>query len=134
MKWVISMNNQILTIRGIDTTKINWFPSTVIEEIIQNVAVLMTTIEGTVPLDRNFGISASIIDEPHPRAMIELSVHIVHAVQEFEPRVQVLEVGFTPIEVEAITSAALDGKLYPEVVVRILDESLKVLGSQLPHA
>ena len=111
------MRDMVLTIRGIDTTRINWFPSTVVEEIIQNVAVLMTTIEGTVPLDRNLGITAKIIDEPHPRAMMELSVHLVNAIQEYEPRVQVLEVGFAPNEL-----AALDGKLYPEMVVRILDE------------
>ena len=51
------MNNQIFhTLMGIDLRNINMFPNSVYEEIIQNVRVLLTTIKGTVPLDRDLGL------------------------------------------------------------------------------
>ena len=35
------MNNNIFVILGLDTTAINLFPQSIIEEILQNVAVLI---------------------------------------------------------------------------------------------
>jgi len=113
------MNNNLFTILGLTTTRINWFPTTVFEEIIQNVAVLMTTVVGTVTLDRRLGIMATFIDEPIPRGMMQLSIFLLETIQEYEPRVEVLEVDFAPNPVDA-----MDGKLYPRVKVRILDEYL----------
>lgn len=111
------MKNNIFTILGLNTAIINWFPQTALEEILQNVAVLLTTIIGTVPLDRRLGIPLTFIDEPMQRGMIKLSIFAVETLQEYEPRVVVQEIDFVPNP-----EAALDGKLYPRVVVRVLDE------------
>lgn len=113
------MSNNIHTIFGIDTGRINWFTESVIEEILQNVAVLITTVRGSVVLDRNLGIDASFIDEPSPRGMMKASIFLLETIQEYEPRVHVQSVDFAPDP-----NAAMDGKLYPRVVVRILDEYL----------
>jgi len=111
------MNNNILTIMGIDLVDINLFPSSIVEEILQNVSVLLTTIIGSVPLDRNLGLNATFIDEPTPRAMANLHIFAHQTIQRYEPRVEVTEVDFLPHP-----DAALDGRLYPRAVVRILDE------------
>lgn len=113
------MNNNIHTILGMDTRRINWFPESAMEEILQNVAVLITTVRGSVVLDRNLGIDTSFIDEPSPRGMMQASIFLLEAIQEYEPRVQVESVDFVPN-----TNDALDGRLTPRVVVRILDEYL----------
>ena len=111
------MSSNVYAIFGIDVTKINWFPQTTVEEILQNVMVLLTTVVGSVPLDRELGINATFIDDPLPQGMMQASIFALETIQEYEPRVEVQEVDFVPYP-----SAAQDGKLYPRVVVRILDE------------
>ena len=111
--------NNIFTIFGITTERINWFPQTTIEEIIQNVAVLLTTIVGTVILDRRLGLNATFIDEPAPRGMMNARIFVLETIQEYEPRVEVMEIDFVPK-----ADATLNGKFYPRVVVRIYDEFL----------
>ena len=113
------MRNNIYTILGIDTRAINWFPETTLEEILQNVMILLTTVAGTVPLDRKLGIPAAFIDEPMQRAQTKLSIFALETLQEYEPRVHVQEIDFVPNPDDA-----MDGRLYPRVVVRILDEYL----------
>ena len=104
---------------GVDTAGINMFPRSTIEEIVQNVSILLSTVVGSVPLDRNLGLDATFIDEPQPRGMMQLRIFAIETIQEYEPRVEVSEVDFVPNP-----DAALDGRLYPRMVVRILDEFL----------
>lgn len=113
------MTNNIFDIIGFSIADINLFPRTTIEEIIQNISILLTTMVGTVPLDRNLGLDATAIDEPLPRAMMKLTIFTLETIQEYEPRVEIQEVDFVPHP-----DNALDGKLYPKVVFRILDEYL----------
>jgi len=112
------MSNQIFyTLMGIDLRNINMFPNSVQEEILQNVMMLLLTIRGTVPLDRDLGLTNSFIDDPSPRGMMRFAIFVLETIQEYEPRVEVSEVDFAPRP-----NDALDGRLYPRVRVRILDE------------
>jgi len=108
------MRERLLEILGIDTRTINWFPTTTEEEIMQNVAVLLTTIKGSVVLDRELGIDASFIDTPIPRGMFSLAMDILRTIEQYEPRVVVEEIEFVPNN-----ESALDGRLYPRVVLRL---------------
>ena len=112
-------SNNIHEIMGLDTAGINLFPRSVVEEIIQNVSVLLSTVVGSVPLDRNLGLNATFIDEPQARGMMQLRVFARETIQDYEPRVEVSEIDFV-----VNPSEALNGRLYPRVVVRILDEFL----------
>ena len=48
------MNDTIFhTLMGIDLREINMFPHSTLEEILQNVRVLLSTVRGTVPLTVN---------------------------------------------------------------------------------
>ncbi|MCL2392629.1 MAG: hypothetical protein FWC66_08530 [Oscillospiraceae bacterium] len=112
------MNNQIFhTLMGIDLRNINMFPNSVHEEILQNVMMLLRTIRGTVPLDRDLGLTNTFIDDPSPRGMMRFAIFVLETIQEYEPRVEVTEVDFAPRPDDA-----MDGRLHPRVVVRIFDE------------
>ena len=113
------LNNNLFTLLGLETTQLNMFPETNVEEILQNITVIITTVRGTVPLDRDLGLDVTFIDEPSPRAKIKASIHLLETIQDYEPRVEVTDVDFIPKP-----NDALDGRFYPKVTVRILDEYL----------
>ena len=44
--------------------QIEIFPDNEQLEVIQNVKTILTTMQGTVPLDRDFGIDSEVVDKP----------------------------------------------------------------------
>lgn len=112
-------NNNAISVIGIKLTDINLFPQTIVQEIVQNIGILLTTVVGSVPLNRDLGLQETFIDDPQPRAMMQLSIFALETIQDYEPRVEVTEIDFVPNP-----NDALDGRMYPKVMVRILDEYL----------
>lgn len=88
-------------------------PESTVQEIIQNVRMIITTPKGTVPLDREFGIDATIIDRPLPVAQAQLARDVVNAVKKYESRARVTKVEF------ADGSGAINGVLKPIVRIEI---------------
>lgn len=82
-------------------------------EIFQNLKILFTTIEGTVPFDSTFGIKIDFLDEPLPISQAKLIAEYTMKTRKFEPRASVKEVNF---EVNQTT-----GELKPRVVISIVD-------------
>lgn len=78
----------------IDNSVIDFSPEYEAQEILQNVRTICSTIKGSVPLDREFGVDAGIIDEPVNVARARISAKIIAAVREFEPRADVVKVTF----------------------------------------
>lgn len=64
-------------------------------EIAENIHNIISTPQGTVPFDRNFGIDISILDNPINLAQGMVTVEIIRKVKLYEPRVSVKEVNFT---------------------------------------
>ncbi len=93
--------------------------ATGVAAILQCVRVILSTIKGTVPLDRDFGISAAYLDTPLPEAMAAFIGEIVDAVEAQEPRVDVSSVTF-----KAKADEAMEGRLYPVVQVSIKEDAL----------
>lgn len=87
----------------------------IVSEVLQNVAIILSTWQQTVPLYRGFGLSRRSIDKPIPIAKPLLVADVQEAVSEFEPRANVLSVTF---EVDK----SVPGKLIPTVEVEINDE------------
>lgn len=85
-------------------------PATTEAEILQNVKTILTTIKYTVPLDRGFGIDASIVDLPIPVAQGKLSNEIFQAIKRYEPRASLTDIQF---------SSDITGTLQVKVKVRI---------------
>ena len=79
--------------------------------ILQNVAIVIGTWKGSVPLYRAFGVSSEFMHKPVPVAKAMLRAEIREAVEKFEPRVEVVDVTFTD---------GLNG-LTPIVEVKILE-------------
>ena len=75
----------------IDLGTINFMPATVEEEVLLNIRTLLTTAKGTVPMDRNFGVTMPQ-DEPLPGAREKLNVEIIDAIERYEPRAKVINV------------------------------------------
>lgn len=89
-------------------------PESLAEEVAQNVAVILATPKGSVPLDRDFGLSFAVVDTPAPRAKALMAVEIVRQVGRYEPRARVLAVDWQEAEVDA-----MDGRLIPLVKIEV---------------
>lgn len=65
------------------------------EEIVRNARMILTTIEGTVPFDRGFGMSPALIDMPINEVQDFYIVECTTKLRVFEPRATVQNVSFT---------------------------------------
>lgn len=101
----------------VDSNNITLTPKNFVEEIIQNVNVIASTVIGSVPLDRKFGISGEIIDTSSVKGKSKLMIYLLESVQDFEPRIEVMAIDF----IEDVKSAE-KGTLIPRLEVRIKDE------------
>ncbi|MFD0710644.1 GPW/gp25 family protein [Paenibacillus sp. GCM10027626] len=70
------------------------FGATGLEAIHQNVRTIITTIRNTVPLDRGFGLDASGLDAPSPIAQARMTEVVFNAINDFEPRVEVVSIEY----------------------------------------
>src|SRR5690606_13849624 len=64
---------------------------------LQQLRLLLATPRGTVPLDRDFGVSWSFIDAPTPRALAAVRAEVADQVARYVPgvRVQAVELRAT---------------------------------------
>lgn len=69
--------------------EINFSPANLEDEISQNISHLLNTIEGTVPLNRRFGISFKAIDKPPIEAKSIYIQEVYEKISEFEPRLKI---------------------------------------------
>lgn len=74
----------------------------------REVALLLSTPVGSMPLDREFGINTDFIDAPPEAAKSLYTAEVVEKIQRFIPAVRVREITWEP-------SGA--GKLSPKVVI-----------------
>lgn len=96
---------------------VSFQPTSEREEILQNVRTILATRKGSVPLDRDLGITWEHLDKPYPVARSLMTAAVIEAVETYEPRVRVESVEF-----EGTESEAMDGLIRPRVIVYILNE------------
>lgn len=84
-------------------------------EIYQNIRTILLTRKGTVPLDRQFGLDADILDTATPRTRALLSAEVSAAVATYEPRARVESVEFA--------ARGTGDVLQPTVRISIIGES-----------
>lgn len=94
------------------------FGLTGIDSIKQNIQVIASTFAGTVPLDRAFGISPDVVDQPDIIAQALLTNELMAAIAEFEPRAEV-----TSIEFEQGQEEAEKGKYF--AVIRFVEREVQ---------
>ena len=91
------------------------FGATGVEEILQNVAFVLSTPIMSCPLDREFGWRMGI-DEPIQLRKVRMIHDVTEAIAKFEPR--------AIVESVEVSGDGLLGKLTPRVKVKINDESI----------
>lgn len=96
---------------------VDFAPSSETAEILQNVRSILKTRVGTVPLDRDFGLSWDNIDKPYHVARSLMQADIIDAIETYEPRAKVKSISFDDNETDA-----MDGITKPRVVVTIGEE------------
>lgn len=89
---------------------IDFAPASEVAEILQNLRTIITTTKYSVPLNRDFGIDADMLDKPMAEAQAQLQSEIIMAIKTYEPRVTVTGITFTGTD---------DGVLVPKVQVMI---------------
>lgn len=77
------------------TNVINFAPTTVVEEVLQNVRTICSTIVGSVPLDRDFGVSMDMLDQPINLSQILFQSAVIQALAKYEPRAKLVSVDFS---------------------------------------
>lgn len=87
------------------------FSPSLIDEILQNVRTILSTLQNTVPLFRRFGVDGSFLDDPMLIAEAKMAAEVIEKVQEFEPRAIIQEVKFDREQ--------YDGQVRPIVYLRI---------------
>ena len=81
--------------------------------VLQNIALLLNTKRGTVPMYRDFGVPMEFVDKPIDVAENMAYVEISDALEEFEPRAKLEDVYF---------EKTANGKMSITVEVSIEDE------------
>ena len=84
----------------------------------QEIRVLLATRKGSVPLDRDYGLSWDHVDAPLPSAMQLMIAEIGVQLEKYVPRVRVRDISFASPD-------PVDGVLCPLVAVEIREEFLE---------
>lgn len=92
---------------------IDFAPASEAAEILQNLRTIITTTKYSVPLDRDFGFDAEMLDKPMNAAQAQLQSEIIMVIKLYEPRVTVTGISFTGTD---------NGQLIPKVQVMINDD------------
>lgn len=90
-----------------------------VRSVLQNIALLLATRQGTCPMYRGFGLPQRFMDKPTTVARTILYSEVKEALEIYEPRARLVR-----LEVEEDLSAP--GKLIPTVEVDIQDAELGV--------
>ncbi len=103
--------------RSIDATdlrRIRFLVEDTVSDVLQNIAVILSTPKGSVPLYRDFGLNYSFLDKPKPLAEMMMRVEIREAIEKWEPRAKIRGITFS----EDITNP---GASRPTVEVEIVN-------------
>lgn len=100
-------------INAADDYTLSFEQSDEVKSVEQNIALLLNTKRGTVPMHREFGLAMEFVDKPIDVAETIAFSEISEAIERFEPRATLVDVTF---------EKTTDGKMAMVVEVSINDE------------
>lgn len=100
------------TVSATDLKNIQWSEKDTVNAVLQNIAVILSTPKGSVPLYRDFGLDMSILDRPAPVAEVLIVAEVTQAIHRWEPRAVVRNV-YPRLD------PSIPGKMTPLVEVEI---------------
>jgi len=74
------------TVSATDLGNIRLVEDSEVKEILRNVAVVLATPKGSVPMYRSFGLDMSFLDKPMNEAENMAVIPVREAIEEWEPR------------------------------------------------
>jgi hypothetical protein len=83
------------------------------DDVLEELKNLFSTVTGTYPMNRDFGIDTDIMDCPVPAAETMLSVEYYEKVAEYIPQLEVTDVSFSYDD---------DGNVTPYVTLEPADD------------
>lgn len=75
-----------------DLKHVRWSESDTVNSVIQNIAIILSTSLGSVPLYREFGLDMTFVDKPEPVARVLMIAAVQTAIPRWEPRATVRSV------------------------------------------
>jgi len=102
-------------VNGRDLSGVQLDPADRVTAILQDVAVVLTTRQGSVPLYRKFGLPMRFLDMPINAGIPVMVAEVMEAIDEFVPEAEVLDV-------HPDYDEELMGRLNPVVEVKIRNE------------
>jgi phage baseplate assembly protein W len=87
-----------------------------IPAVMQNVRTILTTRRGTVPLDRDFGISFEFLDSPVNTTQAKAEQEIFLQLKKYEPRVILKQIVWN--------TDILSGQILPSVKVEVKPDGI----------
>ena len=75
-------------------TEIDLAPANDHQAVIQNIAVILDTVQGSCPMFRDFGLPGSLYGRPQPVVENILVGYLYDQIEEFEPWAQVADITF----------------------------------------
>lgn len=83
------------TISSTDLSHIDFDRSETVKCVLQNVAVILATPLGSVPLQRDFGLDMSFLDKPDHLAATYGAARVREAIRRWEPRAEFVDMSVT---------------------------------------
>ena len=84
------------TVSATDLANIQLNESDRVKEILRNVAVILATPKGSVPMYRSFGLDTSFLDKPMNIAKNMAVIPVREAIEEWEPRAEYRDITLMP--------------------------------------
>lgn len=81
-------------VKAYDFGSISLAPETTEAEVVQNVAMIISTPKFSVPLDRGLGLACEYMHKPVQIAQSMLVAEVLDAIEKYEPRAEVVSVTF----------------------------------------
>lgn len=100
------------TVSAVDVGTVSLNEQDTVSSVLQNIAILLSTRQGTVPLYRDFGLPMKFLDKPANIARPIIVAEVKEAIEKFEPRATFVRVLFDE-------DASTPGKIIPTVEVEI---------------
>ena len=94
---------------------VDFAPASTAMEVLQNVRTILTTVRGSVPMNREFGINADVVAMPIGNAQAQLTADIIATVTKYEPRAKVKKVIYEGDEES--------GQLRPTVRIEVIENA-----------
>ncbi|WP_409969625.1 GPW/gp25 family protein [Bengtsoniella intestinalis] len=75
--------------------KITLNQSDYVNSVLQNIAIIISTRQGTVPLNRDFGLPMEFLDRPINVAKVLAYKEVSEAIEAYEPRASLVDIFFS---------------------------------------